>query len=93
VRTDFQRRALGRGPRKDVHSSNKARLDSPAWHLVEALATLVSPDGNDPAIAGFADKARPISEAEKKNDRGSGAALERDGGEKTSWRRALGSTT
>src|SRR6266853_959747 len=25
----------GRGPRKDVHSSNKARLDSPAWHLVE----------------------------------------------------------
>src|SRR5437660_514177 len=56
----------GRGPRKDVHSSNKARLDSPAWHLVEALATLVSPDGNDPAIEGFADKARPMSEAEKK---------------------------
>ena len=55
----------GRGPRKDVHSSNKARLDSPAWHLVEALATLVSPDGNDPAIEGFADKARPISGAEK----------------------------
>jgi len=56
----------GRGPRKDVHSSNKARLDSPAWHLVEALTTLVSPDGNDPAIEGFSDKARPISEAEKK---------------------------
>jgi len=56
----------GRGPRKDVHSSNKARLDSPAWHLVEALATLVSPDGNDPAIEGFAAKARPISPAEKK---------------------------
>src|SRR5439155_13926683 len=34
----------GRGPHKDVHSSNKARLDSPAWHLVMALATLVSPD-------------------------------------------------
>jgi acetylornithine deacetylase/succinyl-diaminopimelate desuccinylase-like protein len=56
----------GRGPRKDVHSSNKARLDSPAWHLVEALATLVSPDGNDPAIEGFAAKARPLSDAEKK---------------------------
>src|SRR6266851_2142701 len=56
----------GRGPRKDVHSSNKARLDSPAWHVVEALATLVSSDGNDPAIEGFADKARPIPEAEKK---------------------------
>lgn len=56
----------GRGPRKDVHSSNKARLDSPAWHLVEALATLVSPDGNTPAIEGFADKAKPLSPAEKK---------------------------
>ena len=56
----------GRGPRKDVHSSNKARLDSPAWHLVEALASLVSPDGNDPAIEGYARKARPLSDAEKK---------------------------
>jgi len=56
----------GRGPRKDVHSSNKARLDSPAWHLVEALVTLVSPDGNDPAIEGFAAKARPLSDSEKK---------------------------
>src|SRR5258708_1705234 len=56
----------GRGPRKDVHSSNKARLDSPAWHLVEALATLVAPDGNDPAIEGFAAKARPVSAAEEK---------------------------
>src|ERR1700741_3801562 len=55
----------GRGPRKDIHSSNKARLDSPAWHLVEALATLVSPDGNHPAIDGYSDKARPLSAKEK----------------------------
>lgn len=55
----------GRGPRHDVHSSNKARVDSPAWHLVEALVTLVSPDGNQPAIEGFADKVRPISAAER----------------------------
>jgi len=55
----------GRGPQRDIHSSNKARVDSPAWHLVEALATLVSPDGNDPAIDGFADKARALSPAEK----------------------------
>src|ERR1041385_6521290 len=27
----------GRGPRQDIHSSNKARVDSPAWHLVQAL--------------------------------------------------------
>lgn len=56
----------GRGPRKDIHSSNKARVDSPAWHLVEALATLVSADGNEPAIEGYAAKARPLSDAEKK---------------------------
>jgi acetylornithine deacetylase/succinyl-diaminopimelate desuccinylase-like protein len=56
----------GRGPKKDLHSSNKARVDSPAWHLVEALATLVSPDGNDPVVEGFAAKARPLSESEKK---------------------------
>ena len=55
----------GRGPRQDIHSSNKARVDSPAWHLVEALATLVSPDGNDPAIENYADKARPLSSSEK----------------------------
>src|SRR5215468_3328569 len=34
----------GRGPRLDIHSSNKARVDSPAWHLVQALNTLVSAD-------------------------------------------------
>ena len=55
----------GRGPKKDIHSSNKARVDSPAWHLVEALATLVSPDGNEPAIDGYAAKARPLSASEK----------------------------
>jgi acetylornithine deacetylase/succinyl-diaminopimelate desuccinylase-like protein len=55
----------GRGPSRDIHSSNKARVDSPAWHLVQALTTLVSPDGNDPAIEGFANRARPLSEAEK----------------------------
>jgi acetylornithine deacetylase/succinyl-diaminopimelate desuccinylase-like protein len=54
----------GRGPKKDVHSSNRARLDSPAFHLVQALNTLVTPDG-DPAIDGFADSARPASAAEK----------------------------
>jgi len=55
----------GRGPRKDIHSSNKARVDSPAWHLVQALNTLVSADGNDPAIDGFADKARPLDSKQK----------------------------
>ncbi len=55
----------GRGPKKDIHSSNKARVDSPAWHLVQGLSTLVSADGNTPAIEGLADRARPISAEEK----------------------------
>jgi acetylornithine deacetylase/succinyl-diaminopimelate desuccinylase-like protein len=50
----------GRGPAQDVHSSLRATLDSPAFHLVQALATLVDAKG-DPAIDGFADKVRPIA--------------------------------
>jgi acetylornithine deacetylase/succinyl-diaminopimelate desuccinylase-like protein len=54
----------GRGPtERDVHSSLAARLDQPAWHLVQALNTLVSPNG-DPAIDGFFDKVRPLTRAE-----------------------------
>ena len=55
----------GRGPRRDVHSSLKAMVDSPAWHLVAALKTLVSEDGNDPAIEGFTNRVRPLSATEK----------------------------
>jgi acetylornithine deacetylase/succinyl-diaminopimelate desuccinylase-like protein len=55
----------GRGPKLDVHSSNKARLDSPAWHLVEALASLVSPDGNTPAIDHYSEKVRAVSASER----------------------------
>ena len=54
----------GRGPKKDVHSSNRARLDSPSFHLVQALATLVNADG-DPAIEGFAAAAKPPDAAQK----------------------------
>jgi len=54
----------GRGPKKDVHSSNRARVDSPAWHLVQALNTLVTPNG-DPAIDGLFDKVRPLSDRDR----------------------------
>lgn len=54
----------GRGPGKDVHSSLKAMIDSPTWHLVKALDTLVSEDGNTITIDDYP-KPRPISEAEK----------------------------
>ena len=32
----------GRGPKHDVHSSLEAALDSPSWHLVQALNTLIT---------------------------------------------------
>jgi acetylornithine deacetylase/succinyl-diaminopimelate desuccinylase-like protein len=55
----------GRGPKTDIHSSEKARVDSPAWRLVQALTTLVTPDGNNPAIDGYFEKVRPLTAREK----------------------------
>jgi len=54
----------GRGPGKDVHSSLKAMVDSPAWHLVKALNTLVSEDGNTITIDNYP-KPRPLSDEER----------------------------
>ncbi len=54
----------GRGPLKDIHSSNKARVDSPVWHLVQALDTLVDKDG-DPAIEGLTTNVKPLSASDK----------------------------
>jgi acetylornithine deacetylase/succinyl-diaminopimelate desuccinylase-like protein len=54
----------GRGPKKDIHSSLKAMVDSPAWRLVKALDTLVSDDGNTITIDGYP-KAPPISAGDK----------------------------
>ena len=55
-----------RGPKKDVHSSLEAAVDSPSWHLVQALNTLVEKDGHTPAVAGFFDKARPLTDVQKR---------------------------
>src|SRR5437868_7161551 len=54
----------GRGPAKDIHSSLKAMVDSPAWHLVKALNTLVSDDGNEIKIDNYP-KPRALSAQEK----------------------------
>jgi acetylornithine deacetylase/succinyl-diaminopimelate desuccinylase-like protein len=54
----------GRGPQKDIHSSLKAMVDSPAWRLVKALDTLVSDDGNTITIDGYP-KAPPLSAEHK----------------------------
>src|SRR5712691_3827292 len=50
----------GRGPAKDIHSSLKAMVDSPAWHLIRALSTLVSDDGNQVTIDNYP-KPLPLS--------------------------------
>jgi acetylornithine deacetylase/succinyl-diaminopimelate desuccinylase-like protein len=55
----------GRGPKHDVHSSLEAQLDSPSWHLIQALNTLVQADGHTPAVEGFFDKIRPLSARQK----------------------------
>ncbi|MGE0597363.1 MAG: M20/M25/M40 family metallo-hydrolase [Hyphomonadaceae bacterium] len=55
----------GRGPVRDIHSSNKAMVDSPVWRLVSALQTLVTPDGNTPAIDNWFDNVRPLTARER----------------------------
>ena len=55
----------GRGPAKDVHSSLEAQVDSPTWHLVQALNTLVEKDGHTPAVEGFFDKVKPLTAAQE----------------------------
>ncbi len=75
----------GRGPKGDVHSSLKAMIDSPAWRLVQALQTLVSPDGNTPVIEGWFENVRPLTDREK--------ALIREGakgGDEAAMKQALG---
>jgi acetylornithine deacetylase/succinyl-diaminopimelate desuccinylase-like protein len=55
----------GRGSKDDIHSSYKAELDSAVWRLVKALSTLVSEDGNDPAIDGWFENVKPLTERQK----------------------------
>ena len=55
----------GRGPTKDVHSSLMASVDSPVWRLVKALGTLVKDDGHTPAVAGWFEHVKPLTERQK----------------------------
>ncbi len=56
----------GRGPAKDVHSSLEAQLDSPTWHLVQALNTLVESDGHTPAVEALFEKLKPLTTAQQR---------------------------
>ena len=55
----------GRGPARDIHSSLEAQVDSPSWHLVQALNTLVEKDGHTPAVDGLFEKAKPLTAAQE----------------------------
>ena len=55
----------GKGPNKDIHSSLMANVDSPAWHLVKALDTLVAADGHTPAIDGWFENVKPLTTRQK----------------------------
>jgi acetylornithine deacetylase/succinyl-diaminopimelate desuccinylase-like protein len=55
----------GRGAKDDIHSSFKAELDSAVWRMVKALSTLVSEDGNDPAIDGWFEHVQPLNARQK----------------------------
>ncbi len=47
------------GPKQaEIHGSYKAIVDGPAWRLVQALATLTSPDGNTILVPGYYDDVR-----------------------------------
>jgi len=55
----------GRGPKNDIHSSNMARIENPAWHLVKALDTLVADDGYTPAVEGWFEHVKPLTARQK----------------------------
>src|SRR5205814_3022882 len=55
----------GRGPAKDIHSSLKGQVDSPVWHLVNALNTLTTAGGNEIGIENYP-KPRRLTPEEKK---------------------------
>jgi acetylornithine deacetylase/succinyl-diaminopimelate desuccinylase-like protein len=54
------------GPqRAEIHGSYKAIVDSPTLRLVQALASLTTPDGNTIRVPGYYDGIRPPTEEEQ----------------------------
>lgn len=69
-------------PKTDIHSSNHARVENPAWRLVKALDTLVADDGHTPAIDGWFENVRPLT-ARQKELMAEGAKLNPEAEQKT----------
>ena len=81
--------AWGRGSSNDLHSSIAACLDQPAWHLVQALNSLVTANG-DPAIDGFFEHVRPVSPEEHAMLDIATPAARREGATRGTRRQGLG---
>jgi acetylornithine deacetylase/succinyl-diaminopimelate desuccinylase-like protein len=60
-------KSWGYGPTEfDIHGSMKCLTDSPTWRLVQALASMTTPDGNQVLIDGFYDGVAPVSKEDQK---------------------------
>ncbi|MCW3977854.1 MAG: M20/M25/M40 family metallo-hydrolase, partial [Candidatus Bathyarchaeota archaeon] len=55
-------KSWGYGPTQfDIHGSNKAWVDSPAWRMIQALSTMTTKDGNRVRIEDFYENVAPPS--------------------------------
>jgi len=68
--------AWGGPQHSEIHGSYKAIVDSPTLRLVQALASLTTPDGNTIRVPGYYDGIRPPTGEEQQLI--NGAALQRD---------------
>lgn len=65
------------GPQKaEIHGSYKAIIDSPTLRLIQAIASMTTPDGNTILVPGYYDGIRPPTEEEQELI--NGAAQSRD---------------
>ena len=54
------------GPRQaEIHGSYKAIVDSPTLNLIQAIASMTTPDGNTILVPGYYDRIRPPTEEEQ----------------------------
>ncbi len=66
MRIGRDRRCAGGGAQRTMSiRASRAQVDSPVWHLVEALQTLVGDHGNRPAIDGWFEHVRPLTTRER----------------------------
>jgi acetylornithine deacetylase/succinyl-diaminopimelate desuccinylase-like protein len=62
VELECSGKSWGRGPTEfDIHSSDKSWIDSPAWRMIHALATMTSKDGNKILIEDWYENVKPPS--------------------------------